>query len=196
MSAKKDDLENDGHLLVVPNPRDLALGLSDSELDKALVPTEDPKEGSKLYELVDAQADGRAILDQAMRDAAEQVAYMQKAVKDSYAAGGNFASISEKALKGLRTVVDLAGTRDKELAEFMKGEVDFHSEGFRNVIAYFIHLVRESLTSSGIPAPQAKTFFICLQSSMQGFEEKSERLYKGASLEDVMTADFQDRKQI
>jgi hypothetical protein len=160
----------------------------------------DPAEGDTLCQLLDSNSTATSIYDQLIKEAAEDVAYLKESRNLQYRARLPIASVSEKRMKGLKTLGDLCALKDKELANLLGGNVDFRSEGFNKVFQFFLMRVGDTLNDTLSSQLTDKTriskihavFFAKLQKSLDGFEDMAEDIYRTGRLPDEGTPSSED----
>jgi hypothetical protein len=179
------DLDIDS-VLEKPLMTDLELIGEHGEGEDELVVQEDPIIGDALCEVTKEGSTADLIYSSMIAEAAEELAYLKASREAQFKGGGNFSSISEKRLKGIKTLADLVTLKNKEFANLLGAEVDFKGEGFKSIMTLFLKLVKKSMEDSNLPAQSIQTVFARLQKSLLGYEEKASRVYRGESVDNVL----------
>jgi len=143
---------------------------------------EDPLENDDLYQAIDNDDPAPALLRSAMKEYAEEIAYLKAWRKHNYKLDADMTSeISDKRMKALFNLVKAVLEREKIASKQSKGKIDFHGENFAKVFQFFLQEVQETFKTVNIPEQYQKIFFPQLAKRLDGFEKKAERIYYGKS---------------
>lgn len=141
---------------------------------------EDPLETDELYLAIENDDPAPTILRNALKEYAEEIAYLKAWRKHNYKIDADITSeISEKRMKALFNITRTVLEREKIAAKQGKGKIDFHSENFSKVFQFFLQEVQETFKTVNIPEQYQKIFFPQLAKRLDGFEKKAEKIYYG-----------------
>ena len=111
---------------IIERPTELGL-LEGDDGEPAQVP-DDPTKGDLICDALKNDASPDSLYDTMLQEVAEELSFLKASRRAQYFGGGNFSSISEKRLKGLKTLADLVSLKNKEFAQLLGAEVDFKGE--------------------------------------------------------------------
>lgn len=147
-----------------------------SEIKKALA---NPAANDRLVEAVKRDDSTLDLLNVVMQEIAEEAAYL-KAWRNAVWNGETDISDSTLSrIKMLKNLVDTMVEREKMKREKAVGKVDFHCEGFQNVLKFFMEVILKTFKKVKIPPQYEDIFFTQLAKDFDGFEKKAERIYYG-----------------
>ena len=147
----------------------------------------DPTEGDSLCESAIDSAPSDSMYGGIIQEVTEELAYLKASRIANYKGGGNFSNISEKRLRGLKTLSELISLRDKELAASAGAEVDFNGEGFKNITQLMLKIVKKALEDSNVDSQTIQTFFSKMQKELIGYEGRAKRVYRGENVDNVLS---------
>lgn len=184
-SLEELDQENSGSLQIDAIVEAPSAGLELADDDPSMLP-DDPTIGDALYTAVQEGASPDDLFSSMIQEVAEELSFLKASRKAHFFGGGNFSNISEKRLKGIKSMAELVALKNKEFAQLIGAEVDFKGEGFKNVMSLFLRLVKKSMEDSSIPSEAIQSVFARLQKELIGYEDMAKKVYKGEKVENVL----------
>jgi hypothetical protein len=189
MKENSDELELDSIIEApiegVENTVRISSTLDETEADLIEMPA-DPTEGDVLYEAAILGSTSDSMYNNVIKEMAEELSFMKASREAQYKANGNFSSISDKRMKGLKTLAELVSLKDKELSQSVGAEVDFNGEGFKNITHLMLMMVKRAMEDSNFDSQSIQTFFGKMNKELIGYEAKARKVYNGEKVENVL----------
>lgn len=148
----------------------------------------DAFEGDELYAVAVGSSDpgSRDQMNTVLKEIASEAAHLRLLRDVQKSGGANYLKTSEARLKMLKSYAELSILLRKEDAAEgnLGGDVNFHSDGFSNVVKMFIGIVTRSMDESGVSEDKQRTFLNRFAANMSGFEDKARRVYLGEDIDE------------